>query len=95
MALDSGARTQAIYNAVAAANPALTGSHVSDAERAQVKAQLAAMFGADTSYLTGNAVILPGTMVAPAGATVQVAYPAGTGATTGPSPTVTGAGRLT
>lgn len=95
MPLVGSARTEAIYNAVAAANPALSGDKVSDAERAQVKAQLGAMFGADTTYLTTNAVVLPGTMVAPPGATVQVAVPAGTGATTGPSPALSGAGRLT
>lgn len=64
-------------------------------EKRRIYEGMLALFGADTSYLTTNAVVLPGTMVAPAGATVQVAYPAGSGSTTGPSPTLSGTGKLT
>lgn len=110
MALTGAARVEAIYSALAAQprNNPVTGEQMRDAQGAPVnmldgmnavetrtlRSNLTALFGTDTTYLTTNAVILPGTMVAPPGATVQVAVPAGTGATTGPSPTVTGAGRL-
>ena len=92
MALSGEDRTQRIYSALVAANPELTGDKVSDAEREQVKAQLRALFATDTTYLTSNAVVLPGTMVTPAGAAVSAPPYAGT--VTGPSPTITGTGKL-
>lgn len=93
MALNANTRTDVLFNALAAANPKI-GTDLNQAERDTMRAQLLTLFGADTGYLVSNATILPGSMVAPAGATVQVAVPAGSGAVTSPSPVLSGVGRL-
>lgn len=93
MALNADARTGVLFTALAAANPKIN-TDLNQAERDQMRAQLLTLFGADTGYLVSNAQILPGTMVTPAGAAVQVAVPAGSGSVVSPSPTISGIGRL-
>ena len=95
MALSGAERSKQIYNAIAAANPTLNDTNkVTEAERNQVRAQINAMFGADTTYLAANTVVRPWSMTTAQGATVQVAYPAGTGTVTSTAPVATGTGTI-
>lgn len=79
----------AVYNAMDL-------SAASEIEKASVLTQLKTIYGADTSYLTGNAVIQPGSLITPAGAAVSTtgSPAAQTGFTTTPV-AISGAGVLT
>lgn len=63
MSLSGDARAQAVFATCDLSNTNAT-------EQQTVLNGLKALFGADTTYLTTNAVIQPGTMQDPAGATV-------------------------
>lgn len=91
MATNASDRATAIYNAISQANPMM--SQASPSEQAKVRASLQTIFGGDLAYLVGAVTVLPSSMQAPAGASVQVAYPAGSGATTSPVGVV-GTGRI-
>jgi hypothetical protein len=82
MTTSNAARTQAVYNAVAA-QPGFDA--LSDAEKAKVKAQLATIFGTDLAYLVGNITVLPTALRDPGGAPVAVSTTSGTGSVTGPT----------
>lgn len=94
MALNGDARAQAVYTAIATADPNF--GQLNSAEQNTLLSHLKSIYGADTTYLTANAVILPGSMQAPAGATVSTtgSAVAQTGATTSPV-TIAGTGNLT
>jgi hypothetical protein len=65
---------------------AMNTSALTSDEVTAITQQLQVFFAADTQYLIGNTVVLPGTMNNPAGQAVQVAVPAGTGTTSAPEP---------
>lgn len=93
MAMTAASRADALFSALAAANPKI-GSDLNQDERDQMKAQIQTLFGADVAYLQSSADVLAGSMTTPAGAAVQVAVPAGTGSVTSPSPVLSGIGKL-
>lgn len=90
MTTSNNARTQAVYNAVSA-QPGF--GQLTDAEKAQVKAQLGTIFGADLAYLLGNVTVLPSALQTPPGATVLVSTTSGSGSVTRATQ-VTGTGVL-
>lgn len=91
MPISGDDRAQKVYDA-AAAKPDF--AKLSADEKQAFLAQLKKIYGDDTDYLKANATIVPSAFSVPPGVAVQVAYPAGTGATVGPG-TVSGTGRLT
>lgn len=86
-------RAAAVYAAIAAQG---NFDGLNADEKSRVKAQLQAIFGADLSYITGTAQVLPNTLQNPAGQPVATSGSAvaQSGSTTAPS-TLIGTGRLT
>lgn len=90
MPLSGNERASAVYNVVAS-QPNF--SMLTTAEQQTVKTQLQVFYGADTTYLVGNATLLPGSFASPAGQAVQVNTATGTGSTSSPAP-LSGSGKL-
>lgn len=93
MSLNGNNRAQAVYNAIQSSNPNF--SQLSAAEKAALLSALQTVYTADTTYLTTNATIQPGSFGVPVGIPVATTGTAAaqTGATTAPS-SVTGVGTL-
>lgn len=84
MAMNGTARGDNAYNAVAAANPNF--SKLSSAEQSTLKSYFETLFGADTTYIKGNADVIPAALSgealsAPAGQLVNVTSGPGAGST--------------
>lgn len=91
MPLSGTNRSQAVYQAFEQAG---CYNGMNPSERAQISTQLEQFLSPDTSYLTSNATILPGSFASEPGQAVQVTPLSGQGTTVAPGP-VSGAGMLT
>ena len=92
MSLVGNNRAQAIYDAL---NTAGSLAPLSATEKTAFLNSLKTVWGADTTYLTGNAVVQPGSLAAASGIAVSTTGTAAaqTGATTAPG-SLTGTGTL-
>lgn len=93
MPMNAQGRGQAVYDYMAKQGAF---SKLNDAEKQTLLAGLVGLYGADLSYITGNATIVPSTLQNPAGQPVSTAGSAAaqSGATTAPS-TLIGTGKVT